>query len=160
MLTLCHCSMIYCNLYLCMYYTCRTQIVGDNSASAGELKTCIDKWLVSGADAAQSFVVGGSILMVCVSKPCQYSPQIPYSRKFSLDKNFTKSSYLCIAEIFNGINFRQRSKGHHILYNVRTKKFADKNFTNGSRWRNWQKFSPGKISAYTTEWMSVGSYWL
>ena len=44
--------------------TCRTQIVGDNSASAGDLKTCIDKWIVSGADAAQSFMVGGLILRV------------------------------------------------------------------------------------------------
>ena len=35
--------------------------------------------------------------------------------KFSLDKNFTKPSYLCIAEVFSGINFRQCGKGHHIL---------------------------------------------
>ena len=35
--------------------------------------------------------------------------------KFSLEKNFTKPSYLCIAEIFSGINFRQCSKGYHIL---------------------------------------------
>jgi hypothetical protein len=46
-----------------MYYTCRTQLVGDNSAKAGDLKTCIDKWLVSGAAAAQSFMVGGVTLM-------------------------------------------------------------------------------------------------
>ena len=38
-----------------------------------------------------------------------------YTTKFSLDKNFTKPSYLCIAEIFGGINFRQCSKGRHIL---------------------------------------------
>ena len=41
--------------------------------------------------------------------------QIPYTTKFSLDKNFTKPSYLCIAEIFGGIHFRQCCKGHHIL---------------------------------------------
>ena len=35
--------------------------------------------------------------------------------KFSLDKNFAEPSYLCIAEIFGGINFRQCGKGHHIL---------------------------------------------
>ena len=36
--------------------------------------------------------------------------------KFSLDKNFAKSSYLCIAKIFGGIEFHQCGKGHHILY--------------------------------------------
>ena len=41
--------------------------------------------------------------------------KVPYMTKFSLDKNFTKPSYLCIAEIFGGINFRQCSKGRHIL---------------------------------------------
>ena len=46
-----------------MYYTCRTQLVGDNSAGADDLKTCIDEWLVSGTAAAQSFMVGGIILM-------------------------------------------------------------------------------------------------
>ena len=40
---------------------------------------------------------------------------IPYTTKFSLDKNFAKLSYLCIAEIFGGINFHQCSKGHHYL---------------------------------------------
>ena len=35
--------------------------------------------------------------------------------KFSLDKNFAKPSYLCIAETFSEINFRQCSKGRHIL---------------------------------------------
>ena len=38
-----------------------------------------------------------------------------YMTKLSLDKNFTKPSYLCIAEIFGGINFRQYGKGCHIL---------------------------------------------
>ena len=37
---------------------------------------------------------------------------IPYTTKFSPDKNFAKP---CIAEIFGGINFRQRGKGRHIL---------------------------------------------
>ena len=40
---------------------------------------------------------------------------IPYTTNFSLDKNFAKPSYLCIAEIFSEINFRQCSKGCHIL---------------------------------------------
>ena len=40
---------------------------------------------------------------------------IPYTTKFSLDKNFAKHSYLCVAEIFGGINFCQCGKGHHIL---------------------------------------------
>ena len=35
--------------------------------------------------------------------------------KFLLDKIFAKPSYLCIAEIFNGINFCQCGKGCHIL---------------------------------------------
>ena len=30
---------------------------------------------------------------------------IPHSQKFLLDKNFPQPSYLCIAEIFRGINF-------------------------------------------------------
>ena len=38
---------------------------------------------------------------------------IPYTWKFSLDKNFAKPSYLCIAEIFYGC---QCGKGCHILY--------------------------------------------
>ena len=38
-----------------------------------------------------------------------------YMTKFSLDKNFAKPTYLCIAEVFGGINFRQCSKGRHIL---------------------------------------------
>ena len=35
-----------------------------------------------------------------------------------LDKNFTKPTcrYLCIADIFDGINFPQYGKGHHKLY--------------------------------------------
>ena len=36
--------------------------------------------------------------------------------KFLLDINFTKPSYLCITELFGGINFRQCGKGRHILY--------------------------------------------
>ena len=45
-------------------------------------------------------------------------------KKISLDKNFANPRYLCIAEIFGGIYFRQCDKGRHIP--------------------NWQKFSPGK----------------
>ena len=40
---------------------------------------------------------------------------IPYTTKISLDKNFAKPSYFCIAEIFCGIYFRQCGKGPHIL---------------------------------------------
>ena len=40
--------------------------------------------------------------------------------KFLLDKNFAKPSYLCIAEIFSGINFRQYGKGHYILNVINT----------------------------------------
>ena len=35
---------------------------------------------------------------------------------FRLTKYVTKPSYLCIAKIFSGINFRQCGKGCHILY--------------------------------------------
>ena len=41
------------------------------------------------------------------------------AEKFSLGKKliiFTKPRYLCIAEIFSGINFRQCGEGCHILY--------------------------------------------
>ena len=61
--------------------------------------------------------------------------------KFSLDKNFSKPSYLCVAEIFGGINFRQCSKGqrsviinagqkiHAIkIWPIRTDGEIDKNF--------------------------------
>ena len=44
--------------------------MGDNSASANDLKQCIDEWIVSGSAAAQSFTVGGSTLMVCISEHC------------------------------------------------------------------------------------------
>ena len=41
----------------------------------------------------------------------------PPSWKISLDiLNFAKPSYLCIAEIFGGVNFHQCGKGCHILY--------------------------------------------
>ena len=36
--------------------------------------------------------------------------------KFSLDKNPAKPRYLCVAEIFDGINSRQCGKGCHIFY--------------------------------------------
>ena len=39
--------------------------------------------------------------------------KIPYTTSFLLDKNFAKPSYLCIAEIFCGINFHQCNKGSH-----------------------------------------------
>ena len=36
---------------------------------------------------------------------------------YCIAKNFAKPRYLCIAEIFDGIKFRQYSKGHHnMLY--------------------------------------------
>ena len=36
--------------------------------------------------------------------------KIPYSRKFSLDKYFANPSYLCLAEIFDEISFRNIAK--------------------------------------------------
>ena len=39
---------------------------------------------------------------------CKYPPmhtEIPYSQKFSVDKNFTLPTYPCITGIFSGINF-------------------------------------------------------
>ena len=50
-------------------------------------------------------------MMYCV----QYHKDIPYMTKFSLDINFAKPSYLCIAEIFSGIYYHQCGKGCHIL---------------------------------------------
>jgi hypothetical protein len=49
-----------------MEYIFRTLIVGDDLASAVQLKMCIDDWISSGAAATQSFTVGGTILMVSV----------------------------------------------------------------------------------------------
>ena len=46
------------------------------------------------------------------------------------------ASYLCVAEIFSGINFCPCGKGHHRLYvfiNTRQKKLWDKNFAHESR---------------------------
>ena len=40
----------------------------------------------------------------------QHSSILPHTSKFLLDKNFTKPSYLCIAERFGGINFHQCNK--------------------------------------------------
>ena len=49
--------------------------------------------------------------------PCIPSARdILYSQKFSLDKKFAKPRYLCIAEIFDEINFHQCGKGRHILH--------------------------------------------
>ena len=45
---------------------------------------------------------------------------IPYNQKFLLDKNFTKPRYLCIAEIFHGINFCQYGKGHILSVIINT----------------------------------------
>ena len=39
-------------------------MVGDNSASANDLKTCIDEWFESGTAATVSLSVGGTTLMV------------------------------------------------------------------------------------------------
>ena len=72
---------------------------------------------------------------------------VPYRRKFSLDKNFTKPRNLCIAGIFDGINFRQYGKGHHMLY-VKVKNSQNKIFTGKTRWQNWRKYSPSEISGY------------
>ena len=45
---------------------------------------------------------------------------LPYMWKFSLDKNLTKPSYHCIAEIFGGINFRQCGKDHILFVIINT----------------------------------------
>ena len=62
-----------------------------------------------------------------------------YSRKFLLDKNFTKV-YLCIAGIFD---FCQYGKGRHMLYvslTHRSKNLGNKIFTEKTGWKNWQTF--------------------
>ena len=88
-----------------------------------------------------------AILVSRSTPPEVFQYHVPYTWKFSLDKNFAKPSYLYIAEIFSGINFCQCGKGRHILYviiNTRQKNLCDKSFANESRWRNWWKFSPGE----------------
>ncbi len=54
--------------------------------------------------------------IACVQLYLLYLFKLLYSRKFLLDKNFTKPCYLCIAEIFDGINFHQYGNGRHMLY--------------------------------------------
>ena len=64
---------------------------------------------------------------------------VPYTCvtwKFSLDKSFAKTSYLCIAEIFGGINFHQCSKGCHIPNVIITREQMVKL----ARIFSWQKF--------------------
>ena len=62
------------------------------------------------------------------------------------DKLFAKSSYLCIIAIFKGENFANAVKVAIPAMQSLTqdKIFRDKIFANESRWRNWQKFSPGQ----------------
>ena len=37
------------------------------------------------------------------------------AENFSLDKNFSQPSFICISEIFRGIDFHPCGKGHHRL---------------------------------------------
>ena len=58
---------------------------------------------------------GRHICDITCSHSIAWCYAVPYTTKFSLGKNFAKPSYLCIAEIFGGINFHQCGKGRHIL---------------------------------------------
>ena len=72
--------------------------------------------------------------------------------KFSLEKNFANPSYLCIAEIFGGINFRQCDKGRHILnviINMAQKIRAIKILPMKADGEIGENFLLAKISAYT-----------
>ena len=72
--------------------------------------------------------------------------EVPYSGNILREKIFAKASTRVLHENFAGFYFCQCGKGRHIhcvIINTRGK-FVDKIFANGSKWRNWQKFSPGE----------------
>ena len=71
-----------------------------------------------------------------------------------LDKNFSKPRYLCILEIFNGINFHQCSRGHHILYviiNTGKKSLRIKISAMRAGGKIGENFLLAKISTYTVD---------
>ena len=77
---------------------------------------------------------------------------LPYTTKFSLDKNFANPSYLCIAEIFGGINFHQCGKGRHVLnviINMGQKTHVIKISPIRTDGEIGENFLLAKISAYT-----------
>ena len=43
---------------------CRTQLVGHNTESVGQIKKCIDDWITAGLAKGQAFTVAGSNLTV------------------------------------------------------------------------------------------------
>ena len=82
---------------------------------------------------------------------------------FLLDKNFAKPSYLCIAEIFSGINFRQCSKGHHILnviINTGQKIRAIKISPIRADGKIGENFLPAKISTFKDKSTISGSHYI
>ena len=46
---------------------CRTQLIGHNSETAGQIKKCIDDWINAGSVKGQAFAVAGSNLTVYAS---------------------------------------------------------------------------------------------
>ena len=78
--------------------------------------------------------------------------------KISLNKNFAKLSYLCIAEIFGGINFRQCCEGRHILnviINTGQKIHAIKISPIRADGKIGENFLLAKISVYTIIFISA-----
>lgn len=47
-----------------LHFTCRTYIVGHSEQSVGEIKKCIDNWIISGKATGQFLTLGGSNLTV------------------------------------------------------------------------------------------------
>ena len=47
--------------------TCRTQIVGYSKETVGDIKKCIDNWIIAGKAIGQSLTLGGSNLTVSLS---------------------------------------------------------------------------------------------
>ena len=87
----------------------------------------LDKVLLNTTYHIKVMMLGMCITMATQALNIPKMHDVLYRRKFSLDKNFTKPRYLCIAGIFDGINFRQYGKGHQMLY-VQVKKFTEQNF--------------------------------
>lgn len=74
---------------------------------------------------------------------------ILYSRKLSLDSNFTQPAKFAIAFAEIKINFLPCSRGRHRLYvvinTILTNSLWNKNFTHESWEQKWQNFSGKKI---------------
>ena len=43
---------------------CRTQLIGHNGETAGQIKKCIDDWITAGLAKGQAFAIAGSNLTV------------------------------------------------------------------------------------------------